>query len=352
MRELSNKESIVVSEKDRTQIPKFLQNEIKLNKDWVNIEGKSILEISSALDCFKIPIQLKRHPLENRATDDNRYKKALKLIYEKLIIIRFMNTQNLEFLQSNLKYFGFGDKLNEALEKSISEQQKEFQLKLEIPHFNNKMDYTLHFKKSDSTDMYFFNRYDATLQNGNPDHNKNQSFYINKGNGVTAKEAYNLLEGRSVHKNLINKEGKPYSAWLKIDFDNKDDKGGFKMKQFSEQYGYDLEKSLSNYPIKELSSDEQKTVLLNSLKKGNAQQVTIENNGTQSKYFIEAVPQYKNINVYDQKMNVVKRQSVQTENSVGRQTVSQKTDAKKEQKPDAEDGTPKQKQSRKKKLSI
>lgn len=351
MRELSNND-IVVSEEDRARILTFLQSEVQLKKDWVKVDGKSVLEISSALNCFKIPVQLKRRPFDNSIADDNRYKKALKSIYEKLIIIKFMNTQNLEFLQSNLKYFGFGDKLNEALEKSISEQQKEFQLKLEIPHFNNKMDYTLHFKKSDSTDMYFFNRYDATLQNGNPEHNKNQSFYINKGNGVTAKEAYNLLEGRSVHKNLINKEGKPYSAWLKIDFDNKDDKGGYKMKQFSEQYGYDLEKSLSNYPIKELSSDEQKTVLLNSLKKGNPQQVTMENNGTQSKYFIEAVPQYKNINVYDQKMNVVKRQSLQAESSVGRQAVAQKTDAKKEQKPDAEDGTPKQRQSRKKKLNV
>lgn len=341
-----------MSEEDRTQILAFLQREVQLKKDWVKVDGKSVLENSSALDCFKTPIQLKRRPFENSRELGNSYKKALKLIYEKLIIIKFMNTQNLEFLQSNLKYFGFGDKLNEALEKSISEQQKEFQLKLEIPHFNNKMDYTLHFKRSDSTDMYFFNRYDATLQNGNPDHSKNQSFYINKGNGVTAKEAYNLLEGRSVHKNLINKEGKSYSAWLKIDFDNKDDKGGFKMKQFSEQYGYDLEKSLSNYPIKELSSEEQKTVLLNSLKKGNAQQVTMENNGTQSKYFIEAVPQYKNINVYDQKMNVVKRQNVQTESSVGQHAVAQKTDTKKEQKPDAEDGTPKQKQSRKKKLSV
>src|SRR5690606_12826561 len=205
----------------RTQILTFLQREVQLKKGWVKIEDRSVLEISSALDCFKEPIRMKRHPFENSRESVNSYKKALKLIYEKLIIIKFMNTQNLEFLQSNLKYFGFGDKLNEALEKSISEQQKEFQLKLEIPHFNNKMDYTLHFKKSDSTDMYFFNRYDATLQNGNPDHSRSQSFYINKGNGVTAKEAYNLLEGRSVHKNLINKEGKPYSAWLKIDFDNK-----------------------------------------------------------------------------------------------------------------------------------
>src|SRR5690606_16731658 len=113
MRVLSNNEFIVVSEEDRARILKFLQSEVQLKKDWVKVDGKSVLEISSALKCFMIPVQLKRRPFANSIADDNRYKKALKLIYEKLIIIKFMNTQNLEFLQSNLKYFGFGDKLNE-----------------------------------------------------------------------------------------------------------------------------------------------------------------------------------------------------------------------------------------------
>ncbi|MGB4400562.1 MAG: hypothetical protein WBJ10_14410, partial [Daejeonella sp.] len=134
-----------------------------------------------------------------------------------------------------------------ALEKNIRDEKNEFQLKIEIPHFNNKMDYTLHFKKSDSKDMYFFNRYDASLQNGKPEMDKNQCFYINKGNGVTAKEAFNLLEGRSVHKELVNKDGEKYNAWLKLDFENFDERGNSKLKQFTDKYGYDLEKNLASY---------------------------------------------------------------------------------------------------------
>jgi hypothetical protein len=265
-----------------------------------------------------------------------------------------MNTQNLEFLQSNLKYFGFGDQLNGALEKNIQDQKNEFQLKIEIPHYNNKMDYTLHFKKSDTTDMYFFNRYDAALQNGKPELDKIQSFYVNKGNGITAKEAFNLLEGRSVHKDLINKEGQKYTAWLKIDFDNSDEKGNFKLKQFSEQYGYDLEKTLANYPIKELNDTEQKTQLLNSLQKGNAQQVTMQKDGAEAKYYIEAVPQFKNINVYDQKMHMVKRQSMQKVNDGNEKTVSQnlKPAKKQAQKAASDDDQPKQKQAKRRKMSI
>lgn len=324
---------------------------MNLKRTWVGSGGESVLNMMARLEDFKSSTD---PSIQSRTEKEGIHtlKNDLRIIYENLLMLKFMNTQNLEFLQSNLKYFGFGDKLNEALEKNISEQHKEFQLKLEIPHFNSKMDYTLHFKKSDSTDMYFFNRYDAAIQNDKPELNRSQSFYINKGNGVTAKEAFNLLEGRSVFKNMMNKEGKPYSAWLKIDFENKDDKGNFKLKQFSEQYGYDLEKTLSNYPIKEMATAEQKTALLSSLKKGNAQLVTMDKNGSQSKYFIEAVPQYKNINVYDPKMNVVKRQAVQKGNSINGQAEKQTTVAKKEQKQGVDEGKPKPKQARKKKLSI
>jgi hypothetical protein len=202
--------------------------------------------------------------------------------------------------------------------------------------------------------MFFFNKYDAALQNGKPELDKIQSFYVNKGNGVTAKEAFNLLEGRSVHKDLLNKEGQKYSAWLKIDFDNSDDKGNFKLKQFSEQYGYDLEKTLANYPIKELSDPEQKTQLLNSLQKGNAQQVTIEKAGKEGKYYIEAVPQFKNINVYDQKMHMVKRQILQKVSEETGSSISKglKSAKKQDQNIDAEDGKPKQKQAKRRKMSV
>ena len=264
--------------------------------------------------------------------------------------ITSMNTQNLEFLQSSLKYFGFGDKLNEELKKNIEQQKGEFQLHLQIPHFNNKMDYTLHFKKSDSTEMYFFNRMDAKLQNGKPEEEKSQSFYVNKGNGITAKEAFNLLEGRSVFKDLVNKEGQKYSAWLKLDFENADDKGNHKLKQFNEHYGYDLEKTLGNFPIKELANPEQKKQLLQSLEKGNVQQVTMKQGEKDLKFFIEAVPQFKNINVYDQKMHAVRRQNVQIFGKS--ESTGEKASQKQAQKKNADPVQPKQKQSRKRKLSL
>ncbi|MHA4875680.1 hypothetical protein, partial [Enterococcus faecium] len=64
-----------------------------------------------------------------------------------------------------------------------------------------------------------------------------QTFYIHKGKGVTAKEAYNLLEGRSVYKELTNKAGVAYKDWIQLDFTKKDKHGNHEVKQFHENYG-------------------------------------------------------------------------------------------------------------------
>src|SRR5687767_14898242 len=104
-----------------------------------------------------------------------------------------MNTQNLEFLTNGLKYMGFGDKLNAELEKQISQQPAEFKLNLQGEFkrdgVSEKVDYRLDFKKSDQSDMYFFNRYQATLKNDDLAQEKAQTFYVTKNSGITAKEA-------------------------------------------------------------------------------------------------------------------------------------------------------------------
>jgi len=71
--------------------------------------------------------------------------------------------------------------------------------------------------------MYFFNSYHASLQKTNGE-KLDQTFYINKGKGITSKEAFNLLDGRAVHKDLVTKENQPYKAWLQLDLGNKDEK--------------------------------------------------------------------------------------------------------------------------------
>lgn len=211
-----------------------------------------------------------------------------------------MNMNNLEYLQNEVKFTGFGDALETDLKQNIEQGLDSFKLNYSTQYGKDDVKAELSFSKSKTTDMYFFNSYQVSLQKENTAESLDQTFYINKGNNITLKEAYNLMNGRSVNKELTNKEGQQYSAWVQIDFKNADEKGNFKLKQYHENYGFDLDSALSKHSIKELQNPEHKIELINSLKKGNLQSVTIEKNGQEKKQFIEANPQFKNIKVRSQ----------------------------------------------------
>ena len=220
-----------------------------------------------------------------------------------------MNTQNLDFLKKSLLNLGFGEQVNSALEKNIDKKVPEFTLDAKHEFNQQKVDYTLHFKAGDNQEMYFFNKFEATLDKGR-EKEQNQTFYINKGNGITAKEAFNLMEGRAVHKQLFNKEGEKYHAWLQLDNDNLTQNGSKEIKRFSENYGFDIEQVISGKGIKEMGTAEGQDNLLRSLKKGNAQQITVERNGEEKKYFISASPQFKTVDLYDHQMKKIKREEL------------------------------------------
>jgi hypothetical protein len=152
--------------------------------------------------------------------------------------------------------------------------------------------------------MYFFNKYAATFRPQNSEE-RNQTFYVKKNAGITAKEAYNLLSGRAVNKDLTNAEGQPYNAWMQIDFSQKDNHGNHKYKMIHQGYGYDLEKELTRHPIKELNDQVSKERLMKSLERGNLHQVTFAKADREDKMFIEANPHFKTLNVYDDRLKKV-----------------------------------------------
>lgn len=212
-----------------------------------------------------------------------------------------MNEKNFEYLKDNIKYMGFGEKQNDTLEQHLKDGKESFQLKFTAEVNKKPFEAVLQFRKSDNSDMYFFNSYQASLERTNGE-KLDQTFYLNKGKGVTSKEAYNLLEGRSVFKELSNKAGEPYKAWIQLDFDNKDKNNNNEVKQYHENYGYDLKAAVAKFSVAELDGGEKEKALMQSLQKGNIQSVTIEVNGEQKKMFIEANPQYKTVNLYNGKM--------------------------------------------------
>ncbi|HEY0744407.1 MAG TPA: hypothetical protein VGD40_23235 [Chryseosolibacter sp.] len=216
-----------------------------------------------------------------------------------------MNLKNLEFLKEGIKYLGFGEGLNNKLAEEIGAGKNEFQLRTENQYGKDKVSYTLDFRKSDQSDMYFFNKYTATLPGVGTSADKSQTFFIKKNSGVTAKEAYNLLNGRAVNKDLTNQEGEKYNAWLQIDWSQKDNNGNHKFKMIHEAYGFNLQHVLEKHPIKELADQTTRARLTQSLERGNLHQVTFQKGDKEEKMFIEANPQYKSLNVFDSNLKKV-----------------------------------------------
>lgn len=226
-----------------------------------------------------------------------------------------MNNENYEYLKEQVKMTGFGEGFQDELLKQMAEGKPEFQMEYKVKHGEKEMTYALNFKKSTTQDNYFFNSFDATLNK--PGESVSTRFYTDQR--VTAKEAFNLLEGRSVdkkynhHEKLMEGDKEVYKAikdstynvWLKLDFNDADNSGNFKMKTFGEKWGFDLEKKVTELPIKQLQDADDKNDLLNSLKKGNVQSVTFEQNGNSETRYIEANPRARTINVYDAQMQPI-----------------------------------------------
>ena len=213
-----------------------------------------------------------------------------------------MNEKNLEALKKDLKFLGFGEGLQDQLTTNIQQQKPEFTLTHQAFYNDKTLDSTLHFRAGKENEMYFFNKYEAKLGE------KQQTFYLDRGNGITTKEAFNLLEGRAVNKDLVNKDQVKYNAWVQIDFSNKEPNGNYKTKSYHENYGYDAVAALERYPIKELKDAKSKEELVKSLEKGNIQPVTVLEKKGEKRYLIQADPQFKDITLFAKDGNKLDRE--------------------------------------------
>lgn len=297
----------------------FATNNLSDRDSFNVIQFNSIKDVLDRLPANEISVtEVMEHPDTNGLfnTDGNDFTDALidhweqqQLLSNKQIKTIVMNNDNLKYLTDNLKYMGFGENMNQTLESNLKAGRPEFSLSNQTEVNKKPFEVNLNFRKSESSDMYFFNNYKATLTRSDGE-KVDQTFYLNKGKGVTAKEAYNMLEGRAVHKELITKEGEPYKAWVQLDFDNKDKRNNYETKQFHENYGYDLKEALAKFPIVEMSSPDKEDALMQSLRKGNVQSVSMEKDGETRKMFIEANPQFKNVTVYDSNMKMILKESL------------------------------------------
>ena len=243
--------------------------------------------------------------------------------------------KNLDYLNTQIKYFGFGEGFIEALQKTLEFRSDKIDFPVSKQFISpgsseksKEVDFILHLSKGKgSSNMYLLNSHSAELKTIGNEMNRPQTFYINKSRSFTAKEAFNLLSERAVNKELTNKGGVTYSAWVKL----KPAEEGAQNKNrdfqiFSENYGFDLKETLSRHPIREMETPKAAHKLMNSLKKGNVQLVTFAERGGDGPKYIEANPQYKNLTIYheDGKKQFMPNSRSENQHSTNQQPANKK----------------------------
>lgn len=224
-----------------------------------------------------------------------------------------MVQENFDFLKNQVKFTGFGEGLENPLRARMEKGEDEFTLNHKMEYGNDKLDATLHFSKSSEKDMYFFNKYDLAVKKEGEEKSMKQSFLVShKHTTYTAKEAYNLMSGRAVNKDMAALQkvtdgdkarykptGNRYNAWVELDFNDADKYGNFKQKIYSAPDKLDVAKALEGQPISELQNADTTKWLVDSLHKGNRREVTFIEDGNERKAFLQADPKNVAIRQFD-----------------------------------------------------
>lgn len=199
--------------------------------------------------------------------------------------------KNNQALYDQVQRIGFKD-LSNQIDHQIKQGQEQFNIPVSY-YINEKerLDHELSFSK-DQSGQYQFDGYKTTLKNeSKPEENRSQYFKIQGRNSFDITQAYNLLAGRAVQKE---------KSWIQLDINDKDASGNHRIKEFHSGYGYDLDKAVQQLSLKELSSKTQADKLKDDLKQGNRLPVTLIKNGNEHRFYIEANPQFKSVNIYDE----------------------------------------------------
>ena len=212
-----------------------------------------------------------------------------------------MNKENLDMLKGILQILGFTNdpELLPRLEQELSQNQFNFQLTTKTSFDDlTSIEAILYFYRPSRDTYTRLEMYDCRLTYlSEPSKSLFQTFDVDNGSGITFREAFNLLEGRSVYKSLPPENSNQSPVWLQLDFDKQDDHDNYVFRRFRLGIGYSLEKVLGLYPIAELSDEDAKARLIADLQRGDLLTVTFEVSSPK-KMYISANPRYKNINVY------------------------------------------------------
>lgn len=142
-------------------------------------------------------------------------------------------------------------------------------------------------------------------------HVNDRTFYADTAFAFTRQEATNLLEGRAVLKTYLDNDGSKQKDWFRTlpDSDQADRKNILFSGWQHIISNYDLASVIKTLPL-DFKTKEERVEFIRQLQRGDLCEITIPKIGMAATYFIEANPQTKSINIYDEKMKPVSRKEM------------------------------------------
>lgn len=225
-------------------------------------------------------------------------------------------SNQLNYLKNQVKYLGLGEdpKLHKELENAILSPETKVTIRAEYNYLDrlmkgNTATFDLNLTKTEQGGV-FLNSYRANLTTKNGEE-RSQTFKVQKENSVTAKEAINLLEGRSVkiEHDVVDKETGELSrteSFIKLNIkEPKTDYGNYKYEWYNKNaYGVDIDNIMQKSNLT-FANDIERERTKKHLEKGNITQVTFQQENRQIQGFAVLNPQWKMLNLYDSAMNRV-----------------------------------------------
>lgn len=233
----------------------------------------------------------------------NKFERLLYEAYNAIYIERINNSQYLKQQENNKKSLeyqlsesGFHDSYSKVLELMKQEQS---QFSVPVSYYiseKEKIDHSLYFLKQPEGG-YKFDGFRSILENySTPYFRSTHYFKYEKSESFNVDQAYNLLLGRAVFKN---------NSWKQFNLNDKDLSDNYRVKEFPQAYGYNIEKKLKDLPLN-ISDQVEFSSLVASLKDGERKEAVVLKDSKEQKIFIEANPQYKSLNIYNENLKKIR----------------------------------------------
>lgn len=212
--------------------------------------------------------------------------------------------KTLDILTSQVKYLGFGESENirEDIAKGILNNDANFIIKVPAENnafIQNKIEFNLRFANNEKGT--FFNSYEGALSNTKTGEEKIHNFPV-RANAFTAKEAVNLLEGRSVKKEFENKENQKTFSFIRLNFKEKLNEGNYKFNNVYPNQVKPTAELLNEVQFKNKIPEEKLQSLIKLLEKGNVVRAEFIYKGEEHKGNIVLNPVNNQISLYSENM--------------------------------------------------